>query len=516
MRYRIVSVAEMVAIEKAADQAGYSYDRMMARAGLSLAEAILEVYPVEGIHPMVLGLVGTGNNGGDALVAMTHLLELGWSCQAYLTGDRGDDPLVDSFSAAGGTVTHLSDDPEFLRLHRLVLSADILIDGVLGTGIKLPLRSPVLEVLQAVGECLESAGAEPFIVAVDCPSGVDCDSGEASDACLPADLTVCMAALKQGLVKLPAYGLLGEMVIGEIGLWPDLPELTAVQRFMIDEDSVREMLPARPLDGHKGTFGKAVVVGGSGQYPGAPVLAGKAAFRSGAGWVEMAVPGGLKNHLVSSFLEATWAPVSGGHEAFMLGSARGLKETISRADAVLIGPGLGMTPDAGAFIEAAVTYLNSILILDADGLKHLAGIEGWWQKLPRRSILTPHPGEMSILTGQKVSEIQRDRTTTATKWAAEWGQVVVLKGAFTVVADADGRSATLPLATPALARAGSGDVLAGMICGLAAQGMDAFEAAVCGVWLHGQAGLAAVDSVGSEAGVLAGDLIEQIARVLGE
>jgi NAD(P)H-hydrate epimerase len=516
MRYRVVSVAEMVAIEQAADRAGYSYEMMMARAGLSLAEAILEADPIEGSHPAVLGLVGTGNNGGDALVAMSHLLEIGWQCQAYLTSERSGDPLVTEFIAAGGEVIQLADDPQFLTLQRLALSADILIDGLLGTGIKLPLRSPVQGVLLAVGDCLESSGMDPFVVAVDCPSGVDCDSGEAAEACLPADLTVCMAALKQGLIKLPAYGLLGELVIGEIGLWPDLPELAAIQRYMIDGESVRELLPERPLDGHKGKFGKALIVGGSGQYPGAPVLAGKAAFRSGAGWVEMAVPGGLKNHLAGSFLEATWAVVPGKDEAFDPASARMLFDAGNRADAVLVGPGIGMSTDVGAFIKEILSRIKGKLVIDADGLKHLAGIENWWQMLPRRSILTPHPGEMSVLTGQSVAEIQQDRMAAAEKWAAVWGQVVVLKGAFTVVVDADGRSAALPLATPALARAGSGDVLAGLICGLAAQGMDAYGAALCGVWLHGQAGLAAAEFVGSEAGVLAGDLIDQIPRLLGE
>ena len=198
MRYRIVSVAEMVAIEQAADNAGYGYDMMMARAGLSLAEAILEVYPVEDGRPSVLGLVGTGNNGGDALVAMSHLMELGWQCQAYLPGPREGDPLVAEFTAAGGVVRRLQDDPQLLTLQRLVFGADIVIDGLLGTGIKLPLRSPLQEVLRAVGECFETARMKPLIVAVDCPSGVECDSGEAAAECLPADLTVCMAALITG------------------------------------------------------------------------------------------------------------------------------------------------------------------------------------------------------------------------------------------------------------------------------------------------------------------------------
>ena len=512
---RYLSVEKMVEVEKASDQAGHTYDRMMAHAGQSLAEEVLIAYSPNFEDVRVLGLVGSGNNGGDTLVAMTHLLAHGWQCEAYIISDRGEDPLAELFTSQGGRVWRISEDQDYARLRVLVEQAEILLDGILGTGIRLPLRPPVPAVLDAVNEVLETGDAEPFVVAVDCPSGIDSDTGEAAEECIPADLTVCMAAVKQGLLKLPAYELLGELVVGEIGLDPELPEWSSIQQFVIDE-SVLDLIPERPLDGHKGTFGTVDVIGGAWQYPGAVLLAGKAAFRSGTGWVTLVVPESLHPHLVGDFIEATWQPLPHDGPGFSSKSADAYLKTDSKATAVLLGPGFGMEESARNFIHALVPEIKSPMVIDADGLKHLAALEQWWKKLPDGSILTPHPGEMSVLTSLTVAEIQDDRFGIAEKFAAEWGQVVVLKGAFTVVAEPSGRSAILPAATPALARAGTGDVLAGIIAGLRAQGMPAFDAACAGVWLHAQAGLLAAEILGSTAGVLAGDLIELLPSLLPE
>ena len=512
---RYVSVEKMIEVEKASDRAGHSYDRMMAHAGLSLAEEVLNAYRPQKEGIRVLGLVGSGNNGGDTLVAMTHLLAQGWLCEAYVTSDRGEDPLVERFSKQGGRVWKISEDSDYARLRVLVEQADILLDGILGTGIRLPLRPPVPEVLTAVNEVLEVGETEPFVVAVDCPSGIDSDSGEAAEECIPADLTVCMAAVKQGLLKLPAFELLGELVVGEIGLDPDLPEWASIKQFVIDE-TVLDWIPERPLDGHKGTFGTVDVIGGAWRYAGAPLLAGKAAFRCGAGWVTMVVPEVLHPHLVGSFVEATWEPLPHEGLGFSQRSAEAYLKAGSKATAVLIGPGFGMEETVRDFTHRLVSEIKVPAVLDADGLRHLAALDEWWTKLPEGSILTPHPGELSVLTGLTVGEIQADRFETAEKFAAKWDQVVVLKGAFTVVAEPSGRAAILPAATPALARAGTGDVLAGIIAGLRAQGMPAFEAACAAVWLHAQAGLLAAEVRGSTAGVLAGDLIELLPDLLPE
>ena len=510
---RFLSVAEMISIEKAADASGHKYEQMMAFAGKSLAEEIVKAYG-DMDSPMLLGLVGSGNNGGDALVALTYLLDLGWSCSAYLVSAREEDPLVARFQLAGGEVVHLRDDHQFARLRWLVQDSDLVMDGILGTGIKLPLRSPISDVLMVVQEGMAMKDSPPQVIAVDCPSGVDCDTGAVANECLPADLTVTMAAIKQGLLKLPAFGILGELVVGNIGLPEDFSELNKITRFVLDQDFVEDVLPVRPLDGHKGTFGTVLVLAGSKRLLGAAMLAGKSAFRVGTGWVEIAVPENLQPALIGHFPEATWLPLPGDSEGFIRESADVVHYSLGKETAVLVGPGLGLGDGVKAFMDGLLANDLPPLVVDADGLKLLAGIQNWWAKLPAKTILTPHPGEMSNITGLSIMQIQEDRVGCAERFAKLWGHIVVLKGAFTVVADPEGKTAILPVATPALARAGTGDVLAGMITGLLAQGMTPFEAAAAGVWLHAQAGLAAAEFRGSTAGVLAGDLIEILPNLL--
>ena len=511
---RYLSVAKMIELEKASDRSGHTYPMMMACAGRSLADEILLAYGPYLERPNVLGLVGSGNNGGDALVAMILLMDFGWPCSAYLTADRQDDPLAENFIEEGGKIIYLREDKAFQLLHSELADAEILLDGLLGTGIKLPLRSPIDQVLEAVAGYFEQAESVPRVVAVDCPSGIDCDNGEAAENTLPADLTVCMAAVKQGLLKFPAFGYLGELVVGDIGLDPELPEWQEINRFVLNETGVEDLIPDRPLNGHKGTFGTALIVGGSIKYPGAPVLAGEAAFRVGAGWVEIAIPQSLHPYLAASFREATWMPLPDDGEMFSMYAPGRFMDGVSKADAVLLGPGIGLGGGVPVFIEEILPMIKVPLVVDADGLKTVASFGDWPRKLPKTSVLTPHPGEMGILTGLPVADIQARRVEVVEEYAKKWSQTVVLKGAFTVVASPKGVTAILPVATTALARAGTGDVLAGMITGLLAQGMGTFEAACAGVWLHARAGLLSANKAGSTAGVLAGDIIKALPEVM--
>ncbi len=537
---KLVTVPEMQAIEKAADAAGHSYAAMMEHAGRGLAETVEDLlgYLAE---DGVLGLVGSGNNGGDTLVALTYLAENGWKAAALVVRPRPpDDPLLERARRAG--VTLLEADTVTLEgLPSLLAEYAVLLDGVLGTGIRLPLRGSAAAWLDAVRRYVTEAEEPPVVVAVDAPSGVDCNTGEVAPETIPADFTVTMAAVKMGLLRLPASTLTGEIRLVSIGLPEGLPTWEAVRRYVPNPAWVQEILPSRPPDAHKGTFGTALVVAGSSNYTGAALLAGKAAYRVGAGLVTLAVPAPLHTALAGHFPEATWVLLP--HELGVIAeSAAGvLRKNLGRPTALLFGPGFGLEETTRDFIAALLEAESSAarrrigfvheetpagegddspplpsLVVDADGLKLLAQIEDWARKLPAPAVLTPHPGEMSVLTGLSKAEIQGDRLGTAERFAAEWGHVVVLKGAHTVVASPDGRTAVIPVATPALARAGTGDVLAGVIVGLRAQGLEAFEAAAAGAWLHGMAGLTALDTLGHPASVLAGDVLAALPQVLAE
>jgi len=511
MKY--VNVAEMIAIEKQADAAGHTYPKMMEQAGVGLAETIQEAYGhLE--NRRVIGLVGSGNNGGDTLVAFAYLQVWGWRTTAYIVRARpDDDPLIERLQSAGGAVLNIEDDRDYHQLITALDSHAVLLDGVLGTGIRLPLRGVIEEVLDKVREKILSMDSPPYIVAVDCPSGVDCDTGEAASACIPADITVTMAAVKQGLLKFPAYNLVGKLHCVGIGLPDGLAAYEGIQREVIELDWVQNVIPERPLDSHKSTFGVVMVVAGSLNYSGAVLLAGETAFRSGAGWVTLAVPEPLHAALAGTFIEATWLPLSHEDGWIAEGAASTLVGNLDRITAMLIGPGFGLQACTKLFLEKFLRSAKDQLprmVVDADGLKLLAEIPEWPSLLPAPAVLTPHPGEMSVLTGLPVNEIQSDRMDIACHFAQRWGHIVVLKGAFTVIASPDGRASLIPVATPALARAGTGDVLAGLIVGLRAQGVPAYEAAVAGAWIHAQAGLKAAEIMGSTATVLAGDVMAAV------
>lgn len=533
-RIKLVSVTEMQQIERQADASGLSYAEMMENAGRGVAEQVHAAYSHK--CTLALALVGSGNNGGDALVALTHLAGWGWKVSACQLRPRpAADPLVSRVLQSGGEVFDLQSNAD-PRLAAFLQQGGVLLDGVLGTGARLPLKEELADTFNFLRQAIVPGEGRVHVVAVDCPSGVDCDTGDRAPETLPAEMTVSMAAVKQGLLRLPAYECVGELRVVGIGALAGLPAWEAVSRFVAGDEWVRHILPPRPLDAHKGTFGTALVVAGSLSYTGAAWLAGQAAYRIGAGLVTLAVPEPLHAALAGQFPEATWLLLPEEEGVIAPEAAATLLDGLGRATAMLIGPGFGLEKSTQTFLERLLPlsperqrvemgFLPSPagqtanltlpgVVLDADGLKLLSRLPDWPQRLPSPAVLTPHPGEMAVLTGLSTAELQTDRLETARRFSQQWGHVLVLKGAFTVVADSEGSLAVIPVATPALARAGTGDVLAGLIVGLRAQGVPPFDAAVAGAWIHAQAGLQAVQELGSAAAVLAGDVLRAVPRIL--
>jgi NAD(P)H-hydrate epimerase len=513
---KLVTPTQMRAIEKEADSKGVSYAQMMQNAGRGLAE-IVHALGQESGWEAVTGIVGSGNNGGDTLVALTWLAGAGWRTYACLVNrPSAKDDLVTQYLQAGGELIHFDDGRGRESLERFLEDSDLLLDGLLGTGIKLPLRKEARNVLQAVRSILEDLELPPIIFAVDCPSGVDCETGAAAKETLHAQLTITMAAVKTGLLKLPAFEYLGALETVDIGLPPNLDSWNNLTAEVADWETVTALLPERTPASHKGTFGTAFVVAGSTSYTGAALLAGSAAYRIGAGLVTMAVPEPLHVILAGHLPEAIWVTLPHEQGFIAASAAATVEENASRATAFLLGPGLGDKAATGTFVESSLPHLTHPTVIDADGLRHLARIDGWHKKLPAPVVLTPHPGEMSALTGLSREKIQSDRQEIACRFAKEWGVVLVLKGAFTVIAAPNGHSTVIPVATPALARAGTGDVLAGLVTGLLAQGVPPYEAAVAGAFIHAQAGLLAAEELGTTASVLASDVLKAVPDVLAE
>lgn len=536
---KLYTVKEMQSLEQEANNAGLTYEMMMENAGIGLAKEIEFAYS-QLDSKKVIALIGSGNNGGDALVALIHLSRKNWETFAYIVRKRADDdPLVKAVLKNGGQVINIEDDHKYKRLVELLKSSSVLIDGIFGTGIKLPLKEEIAAFLSIVKKSINELPEMIHVVAVDCPSGVDCETGEAADVTIPAEMTVTMAGIKSGLIRFPTAKLMGDLRIVSIGSVDGYQAYINNPKFVLTHEIIKGYLPERAIDAHKGTFGTALIVAGSVNYTGAAFLAGLAAYRSGAGLVTLAVPAPLHEALSGQLPEATWILLP--HEMGVISpdAARVVRLNTNRATAILIGPGFGLEDATREFIaklfkegsskahgEMGFLHIEAVggvgeltqkpIVMDADALKLISKMEDWANLLPAPAILTPHPGEMSVLTGLRTEEIQENRLEIAEKFSKKWGHIVVLKGAFTIIAAPDGQIAVVPIATSALARAGTGDVLAGLIVGLRAQGVNAFEAACAGAWIHATAGILAAKRIGNTASVIASDVLNAIPQVISE
>jgi NAD(P)H-hydrate epimerase len=498
----------MQSIEKKADESGISYQKMMENAGQGTAEWVFHHFPKV---PIVLALIGSGNNGGDTLVALAILSKLGFRTMGFLAKAREEDALSKGYIKAGGSMVDISDGEKIKYLDSALQPGVIVLDGILGTGLKLPLRGQLVDVMGRVYNLIENRSGVS-VVAVDCPSGIDCDTGEASEVTLTADHTLTMAAVKQGLLKHPAREKSGDLHIIDIGI-EDISSYLSIQMpEMITKEMVRESLPKRPSEGHKGTFGTCLVIAGTPNYTGAAFLAGKAAYRGGCGLVHLATLKLVHKSLSGKLVEAVWTILPDVDEFYDHSGVGLLEETIPQADSLVIGPGWGLSERNEEFLEKLLRIIPDDIptILDADGLKLISKIPQWWQLVPKQTILTPHPGEMAILGDLEINEIQSKRWAVAKEYAKRWGLTLVLKGAETVIADKDGRLWINPVSESALATAGSGDVLSGLIGGLLAQGLSTQNAAVVSTFIHSQAGILAKQKFGTGVSVTAVDILESL------
>ena len=512
---KIVTSEQMRLIEQRSVDAGVSTDELMENAGLAVARSVREkLGSVVGTHVTVL--VGRGNNGGDGLVTARRLRSWGGRVSVFLTGSRpAGDPKLASVTDQDIPVHNIDDSDGLATLREQLAMTDMVVDAVLGTGRSRPIEGVLRDALALVRDAAERRPGLS-VLAVDLPSGVDGDTGAADDAALAADLTVTLGRPKTGLYRFPGAAMAGEIEIADIGLPEGLDGDVSVE--LITPRWASEHLPERSPSAHKGSFGKTMVVAGSSSYIGAAYLATAAAGRAGAGLVTLAIPRSLVIEVAARAPEPTYLPLPE--------SAPGIIEALSSDlvldrlegySSLLVGCGLGQAPETADLVQRLLLSGAALppTVIDADGLNLLPKLAGqeWWKRLSRPIILTPHSGEMARLTGLSTKDIEGDRVAIATESAVKWGTVVVLKGAFTVVATPDGHARIAPFANPAMASAGTGDVLAGTIAGLLAQGLSPETAAALGVFVHGRAGEAIRRRLG-DSGLQASDLLRAIPRTV--
>ena len=512
----IVTAAEMQALDRATiAEVGLPGCVLMETAGRAVADAVVEAMAGpdgDGAGGPVAVVAGAGNNGGDGHVAARVLRERGIAAELFLAAPvdavRGDARLhLDVLERAGGVIHDVSTPAGLDRLAAGLAGARVVVDALLGTGLARPVDGHLAEVIARINA---SRASGAVVVAADLPSGLDADTGAARGAVVDADVTVTMAALKIGLVSSPGFVHAGEVRVAEIGIPRALILVQAVRAGLLERADVHAAAPRPGALDHKGRRGHVLVVAGSPGKRGAGRLAARAALRAGAGLVTLAGPGPDELDAPDPVMTA-WCDDAGALRALAAGK-----------DAVVIGPGMVRGADGLALIDAALGLAVPV-VLDADALNQLAqgrGAAGLARvaAAPAPVVLTPHPGEAARLLDTTVAEVERDRLAAVRRLAAASRAVVVLKGARTVICDgtlADDFVAVNPTGGPSLATGGTGDVLAGALAALLAQGLPALDAARVAVWCHGEAGTRAAARHGVR-GVTADDVVTSLGPVLDE
>ena len=452
---------------------------LMERASRGLTDVALQYLEdeaEEGELPWAAVFCGTGNNGGDGVACARMLHE-------------------EDF------------DPEDVDQHLFTCAAHVVIDALFGIGLGRDLAGDVVTAVEWINE------SDGIVIAADIPSGVQANTGCVMGTAVQADATVTFTMAKPGHIIGDGGLCTGALYIVDIGLDSILVDSLTYPVTILEEDTVRKLLPQRPRDGHKGTFGKVLLLAGSKPYPGAPIMASHTATHSGAGLVFLGIPETI--YPITALKCVEEMPVALPDEQGALGEASVpvILEKLAEMQAALIGPGLGKLPQTQEVVKQVLKRCACPVVLDADGINAIAGHMDVLDSRSAPTVLTPHDGEFHTLTGQWPG---KDRLSTALDFAKAHHCVLVLKGHRTIVAGPDGRAYLNTTGNDGLAKGGSGDVLAGLITSFLAQGMDALEAAAAAVWVHGKAGDQMAEQYGRRGMTASNVMLEGIPAVLKE
>jgi NAD(P)H-hydrate epimerase len=503
---KVITAHTMQEIDRAAiSRYGIPGAQLMENAGRCCVEEIIARF---GLNGSAVVMAGKGNNGGDGYVIARLLGKKGWNVKVVI--------LADSDQISGDAAANLGKLPDSIisfctresRLSPLqkeeIFQADLIVDALLGTGLCSNVSGVYLEAVELI-----NASGRP-VVSVDIPSGIDGSTGRVLGNAVRAYLTVTFAFAKLGHILYPGAEHTGRLVVADIGIPQQLMEAASGYDFL-DEDAIRPTLHRRDRQAHKGQFGHCLVIAGSTGKTGAAALAANSAVRAGSGLVTLATAESIHTILEMKTTEAMTVPLPDAGSGYLTTSAfPAIKKLLAGKDAVAIGPGIDRHPGTYALVRNLVETLDLPLVIDADGLNALAeDITVLKRKKSKQVILTPHPGEMSRLTGSPIPDVEAIRISVAQEFARTYGVFLVLKGARTVIASPDGTAAVNGSGNPGMASGGMGDVLTGIIVSLLGQGYAAWDACRLGVFLHGFAADMVAEEKG-EIGINATDVLEKL------
>ncbi len=481
---------------------------LMENAGRGVAEEILKKFSF-GTTPRALVFAGKGNNGGDGYVVARHLLNNGWHVQTLVLAERdsvvGDAKVnLAALEKCGGDICFVTNEEQLKTILAESSEFTVFVDALFGTGLTKELKGLYLCAIELI-----NSQATP-VVAVDIPSGIDASNGRILGGVVNAIMTVTFAYPKIGLVSYPGAECVGALVVIDIGIPAVVEKDIPADCLLIDAVEACRLLPLRSSDGHKGTFGHLMVLAGSLGKSGAAVMTAESGLRTGAGLVSLACPESVHPSVAARAIEVMTLPLPESEGEVSLQAFDALAALATGKEALAVGPGLGTGHEVCSLIDRLIQETSLPVVIDADALNVLSmNISLLQKQFSRQVVLTPHPGEMSRLTGLSVEAIQADRFNVARNFAMEHGVVLLLKGARTLIAAPDGRVCINTTGHVGMAIGGMGDVLTGVIGSLLAQGLTAFDAATLGAYLHGLAADRLLGEFG-EAGLLATDVMREI------
>ncbi|MDP3980575.1 MAG: NAD(P)H-hydrate dehydratase [Chlamydiota bacterium] len=485
---------------------------LMEQAGIGAADYIYGIIKGMGFEKKVILFAGRGNNGGDAFVCARGLEERNIRTTTFIFAKPGDikGEVLHHLRKLFVRTTDLRfiSDPETLQQALdEVQDVQVGVDGLFGTGLRLPLEYPFDDIVRAINQ-----HGFRTLVSLDVPTGLNADTGEVNGPCIRADFTLSMGLPKKGFVLKNALDWVGKLKIINLKIPESLLSSLSVPERLL---SFEEMIPLnrRLQCSHKGDYGRLFIVAGSRGMTGAAILTTKAALEMGTGLVELGSPESLNGIYETQLLEAMTHPFpdkGAGH--FLLKHKDAIIASLEHAAACVLGPGLSCHPEVAHLITELIEGLKVPVVLDADALNILEGRLGLLKNSKAPLIITPHPGEMARLTGKTVQDIQSNRIESARTCAQQFGLTVVLKGAGSVIASADGQVFVNVTGNPGMATGGMGDVLSGIIGGLLAQGVDPLEAAKQGVYLHGRCADRIFYPIERKETMLASEIVERISK----
>ncbi len=484
---------------------------LMEAAGRGAFEFLEQVYPLLK-KSRVLVVCGKGNNGGDAFVLARYLAKE-WVQTTIATVTPLKELSPDAATMAKrlkSTGVKIISAAKLSRLESLLDDCDLIVDGLLGTGLKQGARSPYKEWIERINQI------EKPVFALDIPSGLLSDGRQIKAPVVSADWTATFAFMKQGLAVQPGCNVAGDVQVIDIGMPAELIKKVRTKLRLVTKESVRSAFQERKADTHKGSYGHVLVVAGSVTKLGAALMTSKSVLRSGAGLVTLALPQKAFTKIPSQFLEIMYEPLASDREGLFAASALSPILSLAQDKSVMaIGPGMGVTTGIRRLLAGLIKESPIPMLIDADGLNALIGQTEVLKQAKQAVVLTPHPGELARLMGLTTRELQRDRIKIAQDFASQHDVTVVLKGSRTLCALPDGKVYINPTGNAAMATAGMGDVLTGIISAYLAQGIQWRSAITAAVYIHGLAGDRLAERMGDR-GLLAGDVIDSLPFIMKE